>query len=174
MATEAQRRANYRNAKNSSGPKTSTGKRISSMNALSHGLSCRRIDVLAREHPEVGAQLRSWLDYYRPASPHERALIERAVLASAQRQRCQDAIDRLACGAGAVTDTTRSRSRDPIALFSHYERAHARDFEAALGEYLAGCPRPEPPAPMRAAAPSEEAEPPPLGEYRDGRPIGYY
>ena len=39
MTSIAQRRANRRNALKSTGPKTKTGKRRASLNAVSHGLS---------------------------------------------------------------------------------------------------------------------------------------
>ena len=38
MATEAQIKANQENAKKSTGPATEEGKKISSMNAMTHGI----------------------------------------------------------------------------------------------------------------------------------------
>ena len=57
MASERQIAANRRNALLSSGPKTQTGKRASSRNALRHGLTARNNDNLSGEiesrlHPE--------------------------------------------------------------------------------------------------------------------------
>ena len=41
MATEAQIKANQENAKKSTGPVTSAGKEISSMNAVTHGIKSK-------------------------------------------------------------------------------------------------------------------------------------
>jgi hypothetical protein len=51
MATEAQINANRRNAKKSTGPRTSVGKERSSRNALQHGLLARE-SVLPDEDGE--------------------------------------------------------------------------------------------------------------------------
>ena len=57
MASERQRAANRRNARRSTGPRTTSGKAISSWNALRHGLSAQigdgpekdqRVEALAR------------------------------------------------------------------------------------------------------------------------------
>lgn len=52
MATRKQIRANRKNARKSTGPKTEAGKAASSTNALSHGLAAAETVVLPEEEPE--------------------------------------------------------------------------------------------------------------------------
>lgn len=80
--------ANRRNAQKSTGPRTPEGKARSSRNALKHGLTARQV-VLPNEDPEAfDAELAEWVEYYRPASPAERAMVERAVHAQWKLRRC--------------------------------------------------------------------------------------
>lgn len=58
MATRKQIRANRRNARKSTGPKSEAGKAASSANALSHGLTAARTVVLPEEEPEDFERLR--------------------------------------------------------------------------------------------------------------------
>jgi hypothetical protein len=52
MSTVPQIEANRRNAQLSTGPRTESGRRVSSMNALKHGLTARQVTVFD-ERPEV-------------------------------------------------------------------------------------------------------------------------
>ncbi|MFO8012489.1 MAG: hypothetical protein R6X20_04190 [Phycisphaerae bacterium] len=58
MSSEKQRRANRRNAKKSTGPKTPEGKARSSKNALKHGLDALRDVLLPEADPEAYRRLR--------------------------------------------------------------------------------------------------------------------
>ena len=58
MASRRQIRANRRNARKSTGPKTEAGKAASSANALSHGLTAAESVVLPEEEPEDFERLR--------------------------------------------------------------------------------------------------------------------
>ena len=58
MATRKQIRANRRNARKSTGPRSEAGKAASSANALSHGLTATRTVVLPEEEPEEFERLR--------------------------------------------------------------------------------------------------------------------
>ena len=58
MASRRQIRANRRNARKSTGPKTEAGKAASSANALKHGLTAAEAVVLPEEEPEDFERLR--------------------------------------------------------------------------------------------------------------------
>ena len=58
MASRKQIRANRRNARKSTGPRSEAGKAASSANALSHGLTAARTVVLPEEEPEDFERLR--------------------------------------------------------------------------------------------------------------------
>ena len=83
MSTEAQVLANRRNAQKSTGPRTSQGKAAVSQNAVNHGLTVTRHDVITSES-------RADFDLYReqvlaelaPVSPMESMLAERIVTLS--------------------------------------------------------------------------------------------
>ena len=57
MASRKQIRANRRNARKSTGPRSEAGKAASSANALSHGLTAARTVVLPEEEPEAFERL---------------------------------------------------------------------------------------------------------------------
>lgn len=71
MATKAQIRANRLNAKKSTGPKTAEGKKVSSQNALRHGMCSQKV-VLTFENPVEFEQLQADLmENYKPANLQE-------------------------------------------------------------------------------------------------------
>ena len=68
------------------------------MNALKHGLRAEAL-ALPNENAEELSQLTDeWLDYYQPASPGMRALLDTAVHATVQQRRCR----RFACASKAA------------------------------------------------------------------------
>jgi hypothetical protein len=79
MTTEKQIRANRRNAKKSTGPRTRKGKARSSQNAVTHGLSAESV-LLPGEDPEEYARYAEEMRAkYRPQSPVARDLVERLI-----------------------------------------------------------------------------------------------
>ncbi len=82
MSTLAKIESNRRNAKRSTGPRTTEGKTRSSMNAVRHGLLSRQI-TLPDEDPDAFAEfLESMTGKLAPAGPLEEVLVERiAVIA---------------------------------------------------------------------------------------------
>ena len=72
MASEKQLIANRANAKRSSGPKTSTGKALSRMNACKHGLTAEAI-VIADEDPRAFDLLRAQLEEEHNPRPGSKA-----------------------------------------------------------------------------------------------------
>ena len=81
MATNAQITAAVANAQLSTGPRSSEGKAISSMNATKLGLFAQS-PILPGEDPEqLAALTREYIEEYKPKTPTERALIDELVLA---------------------------------------------------------------------------------------------
>ena len=78
MATRKQIRANRRNARKSTGPKSDAGKAASLANALSHGLTAARTVVLPEEEPEDFERLRGGvIAELAPAGALQEALAQR-------------------------------------------------------------------------------------------------
>jgi hypothetical protein len=76
MATAAQITANQQNAQLSTGPRTEAGKLAVSANARIHGLAAKKF-FLALEEKPLFEELRGALaEHYKPATAHERALLE--------------------------------------------------------------------------------------------------
>ncbi len=101
--SDAKIAANRANAARSTGPKTPEGKAVSSMNALKHGLTARRVVVL-NDPDEDPAQfdhlLDELIDEHQPDGVTERFLVERIAtcywrLRRALRYEAQSAADRL-------------------------------------------------------------------------------
>lgn len=79
MATEAQIIANRRNARKSTGPRSSKGKTAISQNAIKHGLMARQA-IISSENRTEFCLFRDWmLDELAPAGPMESMLAERIV-----------------------------------------------------------------------------------------------
>jgi hypothetical protein len=76
MTTLKQIDANRRNAQQSTGPRSETGKAISQMNALKSGIYSTR-EVLPDEDPaELEALTGEYHDHFKPATPDERDLVD--------------------------------------------------------------------------------------------------
>ena len=79
MATEAQIRANRRNAQKSTGPRSSEGKTGVSQNAVQHGLSARQAIISSESQADFDLYRDRMLGELAPASPMESMLAERIV-----------------------------------------------------------------------------------------------
>jgi hypothetical protein len=80
MSSKKRIAANRRNAKKSTGPKTSAGKAKSAQNATTHGLTAQRQVVLADEDPTAFNELRVELHLeLAPGSQFEKLLVDRIV-----------------------------------------------------------------------------------------------
>ncbi len=82
MATEAQIRANQRNAQKSTGPRSSQGKAAVSQNAVQHGLSARQTIISSESQADFDLYRERMLAELSPASPMESMLAERIVTLS--------------------------------------------------------------------------------------------
>jgi hypothetical protein len=67
---------NKENAQYSTGPKTPEGKQISSMNALTHGLTSQQVVMPAEDPKAYQRHLKSFTDEYRPKGPTEANLVQ--------------------------------------------------------------------------------------------------
>jgi hypothetical protein len=79
MATEAQIKANKRNAKKSTGPRTTEGKARVSENAVKHGLTARRNIIKSESQEEFDHHRRRFFAELAPSSAVEYALAERII-----------------------------------------------------------------------------------------------
>ena len=79
MTTEKQIAANRENAKKSTGPRTSDGKRRSRRNALRHGLTAETVIAALENAADYEALSVAIYDDYRPATNFELQLIGRLV-----------------------------------------------------------------------------------------------
>jgi hypothetical protein len=76
MASPAQILANRENARQSSGPKTDTGKQTSSRNAIRHGLTSTQIVIPGEDQSAYEELLRGMHQSYAPANEAERVLVD--------------------------------------------------------------------------------------------------
>ncbi|MCH8120999.1 MAG: hypothetical protein IIC00_14900 [Planctomycetes bacterium] len=131
MATEAQIRANQRNAKKSTGPRTSEGKAAVSQNAVQHGLSARQTIISSESQAEFDLYRERMLSELAPASPMESMLAERIVTLSWRLKR-----------AGRIQNQTidalnADNTFDPLAklkqslLFKNHDQSQARPSTSA-------------------------------------------
>jgi hypothetical protein len=91
MATEAQISANRRNARLSTGPRTSAGRARSSLNALKAGIHAKS-EIIPGEDPEELAELTA--EYYqsiRPEAREEAVLVDQLISADWQLRRLRHA-----------------------------------------------------------------------------------
>ena len=79
MATEAQIKANRRNAKKCTGPRTPEGKAIASENSIKHGLTAKRDVIKSESQAEFDHHRRRFFAELAPSSAVEYALAERII-----------------------------------------------------------------------------------------------
>ena len=66
MATKAQIAANRKNSKNSTGPKSPTGKAKTKLNGLKHGLRSREVVLPTENAAEFRAFVDAWIADWNP------------------------------------------------------------------------------------------------------------
>ena len=79
MSTEAQILANWRNAQESTGPRTRQGKAVVSQNAVKHGLLARQDVISSESQADFDLYREQMLAELAPVSPMESMLAERIV-----------------------------------------------------------------------------------------------
>jgi hypothetical protein len=87
MSTAKQTEANRKNAKNSTGPKTPTGKAITAQNATKHGLTAQNAVIKGEDPADFDLHRDEMLEYYNPQGPVETALTHRIITLSWQIKR---------------------------------------------------------------------------------------
>src|SRR4051795_13580906 len=89
LSADERKQINRKNASRSTGPKTKEGKEKARQNALKHGLRAEALALPIEDTEELRELTDDWLDYYQPASPGMRAMLDRAVSATVQSRRCE-------------------------------------------------------------------------------------
>src|ERR1700733_10606343 len=88
MASQKQIEANRRNAKNSTGPRSPSGKAKTKLNGLRHGLRSQEV-VLPTEDPrEFQAFVDAWMADWDPPTMARAQLVEDAAVAAWRKRRC--------------------------------------------------------------------------------------
>ena len=146
MASDLQIEANRRNARLSTGPRTERGRRISSMNALRHGLTAQHVTVFDEAEEDFRRFHRELMRVLRPKGAMEAQLSERAVICAWRLRRVYRIETGLFSkarkswapgGPTMATDidtvyTRRSSQRDDLAKLSRYEASIERSLRRAL------------------------------------------
>ena len=88
-------RANRRNAKKSTGPKTAEGKKIASQNATSHGIYCRHVVLDGEDQQRFDLLRNAYLHSLRPQDELELSFVDRVVQDQWKLNRLQAAEQRL-------------------------------------------------------------------------------
>ena len=73
---ERREKINRENAQHSTGPRTPDGKKISSRNALTHGLTARAPVLPSEDRAAYDAHCQAFRDEYKPATPTESQLVQ--------------------------------------------------------------------------------------------------
>jgi hypothetical protein len=145
MASLAQIEANRRNAQRSTGPKTEAGKKVSSQNALQHGL-CAATAVLPGEDPaEFAAFAERFKNEADPRGVQQELLVERLTLLHWKLQRIpameQAAVNTLAGAQTDPADVAAAMERDlngggigRLERLQRYEQRIAREIRAVTKE----------------------------------------
>jgi hypothetical protein len=154
LTAEERRQVCRQNGRRSTGPKTVAGKIKSSLNATTHGLSVKNLRMFRGNTRELQDKLDSWMQFYKPTGPAERALVERAVVALIQKRRCLaaarnhvlesvDPADAVAAmhGCEAPKQAGPDRQEDApgtsvLALYRRYEQMHRQEFHSAFRALL--------------------------------------
>ena len=117
MSTQAQKLANRRNAKKSTGPRTTEGKAAVSQNAVKHGLLTRQDVISSESQADFDLYRDQILTELAPASPMESMLAERIVSLSWRLKRvCR--IQNQTIDALSTPDTSGPLARLTQSLFS--------------------------------------------------------
>jgi len=89
MSTDAQIKANRKNAKKSTGPKTPEGKAKSAQNATTHGLTASHDVIKGESQEEFDAHKKGFLDALKPTDAVEEFLADRVVSLSWRLKRAE-------------------------------------------------------------------------------------
>ena len=89
--SEAKLAANRRNAQKSTGPRTDEGKRVSSLNAVTHGLRAETLVLLDEDAQVLANRRAAWRACLLPGDEVEERLVDDAVVSTWQQDRARRA-----------------------------------------------------------------------------------
>jgi hypothetical protein len=102
MVSQARLESNRRNAQKSTGPRSEEGKRRSSMNAITHGMTARLALLSDEDEAKFERRMSEWVREYGPKSESELYHAERAVYCSWLLERNTKAQSARLCVKGAI------------------------------------------------------------------------
>ncbi len=88
MATKAQIKANRKNSKKSTGPKSPSGKAKTKLNGLKHGLRAQEVVLPTENLAEFQAFVDAWMADWNPPTMARAQLVEDAAVAAWRKKRC--------------------------------------------------------------------------------------
>ena len=89
MISEARLNANRANALKSTGPRSAEGKAVSRLNSTTHGLTGTGVALASYDPDLVTQRVAAWTQVRRPATSHERWLVEQLALATVRIDQCR-------------------------------------------------------------------------------------
>ncbi len=118
MASDKQIIANQENAKKSTGPKSDGGRRRSSDNALTHGLTAHGAGLLGEDPKAIMKQHQSFLEALQPVGAIEEELVWQLTVTSWRLDRAQRIETYLLqMEADAAEDLIENNAADPLSSF---------------------------------------------------------
>jgi hypothetical protein len=156
MLTPKKLAANRANAKKSTGPRTPQGKRSSSLNAISHGITARTLALTTESQDELRRHMQGYLELTRPSNQIEMDLVAMLISTSWRLRRAwrhenaindsQMAADQAALDSqyGDLDNDTRaalafkalSDNSTTAANLDRYETRLSRQFRMALTQLM--------------------------------------
>jgi hypothetical protein len=121
MATIKQIEANRLNAQKSTGPRSSEGKAVTSMNALKSGIDAQSHLIRGEDHSQLQTLAAEYLERFRPATPEERFYVDTLIRDDWQLRRLAKA--------------------DAQIWEYQMQLAYKLDKDSPLGQAFAGCDR---------------------------------
>ena len=89
MISEARLNANRANALKSTGPRTEEGKAVSRLNSTTHGLTGAGVALASYDPDLLAERVAAWTQMRRPATSHEKWLVEQLALATIRIDHCR-------------------------------------------------------------------------------------
>jgi hypothetical protein len=180
MHSQLQIEASRQNSQNSTGPRSDSGKAISSMNSLKTGIYAQA-EIIPGENPaDLTALATEYFDRYQPDAPEQRTLVDTLVHSDWTLRRLRRAEAQLWAWTIKVTESKFSDNANPLGRAVNYEggkpfdrlqrridctqrnyQRARKDLESLQADRVAPISEPQPAEPV--AAPSPEPLPTPVG-----------
>jgi hypothetical protein len=134
MATRKQIEANRRNARKSTGPRTSAGRAVSSRNALRHGLTAFQIIIPGESAVEFNAFYQERYEALAPVDPVGEGMVERIITLEWRLRRVYR-VEAMVMNTIRPYDTNYSYILKQMAELSRYETAMDRALQRARYDF---------------------------------------